>query len=379
MQSGFTFVQQHHFMDLQYLKFQLKFKKVIAITLAWQIIAILNILYMFGYITSITSTELPYSLSQSLLYSFIAASLGGFVFGGAEVFYLRNLLRKKPLGIVLLSKSIIYLSMLFVFYFISISLYFKNEYEVSIFNKSVPLQSWEYISQSYILLELAFWGVVMIGTFIYLEISDKLGPGGLAGFLWGRYHKPRKETRIFMFLDIKDSTFIAEKLGHKRYFNFLNDFFSDITDSVIFTRGEIYQYVGDEVVVSWTLKNGLKNARCLHCFFDIKATMKKNQEQYIQRYDVVPQFKAGFHHGEIMAGEMGVVKRDLVFSGDVLNTGARIQEQCNHYGVDNLISKGLLKFLEMPQGVDCRKVDASLLRGKKARIDLYTVFAVDRS
>jgi adenylate cyclase len=94
---------------------------------------------------------------------------------------------------------------------------------------------------------------------------------------------------------------------------------------------------------------------------------------------VVPQFKAGFHHGEIMAGEMGVVKRDLVFSGDVLNTGARIQEQCNHYGVDNLISKGLLKFLEMPQGVDCRKVDASLLRGKKARIDLYTVFAVDRS
>ncbi|MDZ7777929.1 MAG: hypothetical protein U5L09_21095 [Bacteroidales bacterium] len=112
-------------MDLQYLKFQLKFKKVIAITLAWQIIAILNILYMFGYITSITSTELPYSLSQSLLYSFIAASLGGFVFGGAEVFYLRNLLRKKPLGIVLLSKSIIYFSMLFVVYFISISLYFK--------------------------------------------------------------------------------------------------------------------------------------------------------------------------------------------------------------------------------------------------------------
>lgn len=362
-------------MDLQYLKFQLKFKKVIAITIAWQVIAILNILYMFGYISSITGVSLPYSLASSLLYSFIAASLGGFIFGGMEVFYLRNLLRKKPFGIVLLTKSIIYMGMLLIVYFVSISLYFKNEYQASVLNRDVLMQSYGFMTQSYVLLELLFWGVIMIGTFVYLEISDRFGPGGFSGFLWGRYHHPKKETRIFMFLDIKDSTYIAEVLGHKSYFNFLNDFFSDITDSVIFTRGEIYQYVGDEVVVSWTLKNGLKNAHCLQCFFDIKNTMNKKKEQYLQRYGVVPEFKAGFHHGEIMAGEIGVVKRDVVFSGDVLNTGARIQEQCNNHGVDNLISKGLLKFLELPQGVECRKVDDSLLRGKRSQISLYTVSA----
>ena len=101
--------------------------------------------------------------------------------------------------------------------------------------------------------------------------------------------------------------------------------------------------------------------------------MEKKKHLYQNRYGIIPSFKAGFNHGEIMVGEMGVVKRDLVFSGDVLNTGARIQEQCNTFGVDNLISKNLLKFLDIPDGVESRRVDACLLRGKKEKIDLYTV------
>lgn len=356
------------------MKFQLKFKKVVAITVTWQLLALLNTLYMFGYMNSLLDIKIPYSLTQSLLYSFIAASLGGLVFGSLEVFYLRTAFRKKPFGAVLTLKSVIYIVLLLLTYYISISLYFKNEYQTPLFNLKIYYDAFYFLVQGYILLEIAFWFCVIAGTFIYLEISDRFGPGGLTGFLKGRYHNPKRETRIFMFLDIRDSTSIAEQLGHKRYFSLLNDFFSDITDSVIFTRGEIYQYVGDEVVVSWTLNNGLKHANCLQCFFDIKNTMNKKQHQYQSRYGLIPTFKAGFNHGEIMAGEMGVVKRDLVFSGDVLNTGARIQEQCNNYGVDNLISKRLLKFLDIPDGVESRKVDACLLRGKKEKLDLYTVY-----
>lgn len=359
------------------MKFQLKFKKVVAITVTWQMLAILNTFYMFGYMNSLLDIKIPYSLAQSLLYSFIAASLGGLVFGSLEVFYLRTAFRKKPFGAVLVLKSAIYIVLLLLTYFISISLYFKNEYEASLFNLKIYYDAFHFTTQGYILLEIAFWFCVIAGTFIYLEISDRFGPGGLTGFLKGRYHTPKKETRIFMFLDIRDSTSIAEQLGHKRYFSLLNDFFSDITDSVIFTRGEIYQYVGDEVVVSWTLNNGLKHANCLQCFFDIKNTMKKKQYQYQSRYGIIPSFKAGFNHGEIMAGEMGVVKRDLVFSGDVLNTGARIQEKCNVYEVDNLISRDLLKFIDIPEGYSIEKVDSVKLRGKKTKTELYTVKKTD--
>ncbi|MGM0567222.1 MAG: adenylate/guanylate cyclase domain-containing protein [Bacteroidota bacterium] len=373
----FTFASNQQPMDLSVIKFQLKFRKVVAIVIAWQILAILNTLYMFGYMNSLLSITIPYNLAQSLLYSFISASLGGFLFGGLELFYLKNAFRKRPFGGVMILKSLIYIVLLIIVYFVSISIYFKNELGDTVFSMKIYHNAFQFITQGYVLLEIAFWFLVIAGTFLYLEISDRFGPGGLAGVLKGRYHHPKKETRIFMFMDIKDSTLIAEQLGHRRYFNFLNDFFSDITDSIIFSRGEIYQYVGDEIVVSWTLNNGLKHANCLQCFFDIKNTMKKKQYQYQSRYGIIPSFKAGFNHGEIMAGEMGVVKRDLVFSGDVLNTGARIQEKCNVYEVDNLISRDLLKFIDIPEGYSIEKVDSVKLRGKKTKTELYTVKKTD--
>ncbi len=360
-------------MDLSFLKFQLKFRKVFAITVSWQIVALLNTLYMFAYVSSVAEVEVPYNLPRSLLYSFIIASLGGFLFGFLEVFYMKSLLRKKTFGFVLLVKITLYVVLLFLVYVLATMLYFKNEYAISLFSSKVVSAALDFVMRPFMLLELGFWGMIIMLTFFYLEVSERLGPGGLAGFILGKYHKPKKETRIFMFLDIKGSTQIAEMLGHKRYFDFLNDFFSDITDSVIFSKGDIYQYVGDEVVVSWTLRNGLKNAQCMKCFFDIKQNIQKRKDDYLNTYGFVPDFKAGFNHGEVMAGEIGLVKRDLVFSGDVLNTGARIQEKCNVYGVDNLISRGLIKFISLPDEMTCERVDSITLRGKKSKVELYTV------
>ena len=66
-----------------------------------------------------------------------------------------------------------------------------------------------------------------------------------------------------MFLDLRSSTAIAEKLGEERYFNFIKDVFKDVTPAIIYAKGEIYQYVGDEIVVSWKMNNGIENANCL--------------------------------------------------------------------------------------------------------------------
>ena len=41
----------------------------------------------------------------------------------------------------------------------------------------------------------------------------------------GKYHRPRKEERIVMFLDLTSSTAIAEKLDLYKYSSFLKDFF----------------------------------------------------------------------------------------------------------------------------------------------------------
>ena len=82
-----------------------------------------------------------------------------------------------------------------------------------------------------------------------------------------------------MFLDMKSSTTIAESLGHVKYFEMLKEYYSDLSDPIIKYSGEIYQYVGDEIVVSWKLKNGLQNNNCIQCFFAMKAGNSKTSQE----------------------------------------------------------------------------------------------------
>src|SRR5690606_19682146 len=209
-----------------------------------------------------------------------------------------------------------------------------------------------------------FWTALMSATMIMVRRNDPYGNGGVSDRS-GRYVKPRQELRIFMFLDMRSSTTIAEQLGHKRYFNLLNELFTDITGPIVYSRGEIYQYVGDEISVSWPLRRGVSKQRCIRCFLDIRKMLMDRAANYEQRYGLVPIFKAGFHYGRVTTGEVGLVKKERVFSGDVVNTAARIQNSCNEHGVDNLISKQLLDVLHLPAEYKVREIGSITLKGRR--------------
>ena len=100
--------------------------------------------------------------------------------------------------------------------------------------------------------------------------------------------------------------------------------------------------------------------------------IKKNE--YIRRYGLTPEFKAGIHFGKVTIGEIGVVKKDIVFSGDVLNSASRIQSKCNELGANILISENLLEILNLPnQKFSSHKVGEFELRGKSEKIILYSI------
>jgi hypothetical protein len=117
-----------------------------------------------------------------------------------------------------------------------------------------------------------------------------------------------------MLLYINSSTTIAEQLGDKTYHSLLKDFFSDITLPVLENKGNICQYVGDEVIIAWNYEDGKENMHCLKCFFDLKLHILKRKEKYLDRYGLVPSFKAGIHCGTVIAGEVGIIKRDITYS-----------------------------------------------------------------
>jgi adenylate cyclase len=220
---------------------------------------------------------------------------------------------------------------------------------------------------------MVIWGILVAGTQFMLQINDKFGPGVMWKLLTGKYHHPREEERIFMFLDLKSSTSIAERLGHRRFFELLSELYQDVTSPVIESRGEIYQYVGDEVVLTWTLPRGLADDNCVRCFFRIEDAIASRRAHYLERYSVDPRFKAGLHLGEATVGEIGVIKKDIVFSGDVLNTTSRIQEECNRRGVSLLVSAPILARLPRSAGYRATPVDEIELRGRSKAIGLSAI------
>lgn len=176
-----------------------------------------------------------------------------------------------------------------------------------------------------------------------------------------------------MFLDLKASTTIAEKLGHERYHKFLNDFFYDITPAIIESKGEIYQYVGDEVVVTWKKARGLREANCIKCFFLVVAAIASASDRYEKSYGLVPSFKAGYHYGPVIAGLIGDIKRDIVFHGDTVNTAARIRSECTIVHRDLLLSDHLLNQLHISDFLTPESMGKIKLRGKEEEIELFSI------
>jgi class 3 adenylate cyclase len=225
---------------------------------------------------------------------------------------------------------------------------------------------------------LAALAILTLASFLInfvRQLNRVLGPGTLVNLLLGRYHRPVAEERIFMFLDLNDSTAIAAALGPFRFHDFKNDFFHDMADPILKTRGQIYQYVGDEAVVTWTVERGLHQGNCLRCVFLVTERIHEQKERYLARYGIVPEFKAGLHGGPVVTAEIGDIKKDIVHSGDTVNTAARVEAQCRPLERRVLVSEALLSRCRVPEDLEIEDMGERELRGKTETLRLFSVRA----
>ena len=349
--------------------------KILWITVSWTFI---SIFYFFSIYASLIDLNRDVSDIDPWLYfygSLLTGILAGIIGGSGVVFYWEKWLRTKNYGWSLWSILWTYTVIYFVVGIPSGIFVTSGEVGLPFYHRDVLQSVWYDLVTIGSIQSYFFWLFVVIATLIMLLVNDKYGPGVFRDFLLGRYFHPKREERIFMFLDLRSSTPIAESLGEQRYFNFLRDIFERATPSILESKGEIYQYVGDEIVISWRMQPGVDNANCLKCFFKIREALLLKTTYFKETYDgIVPEFKAGLHYGHVMAGEIGVVKRDIAFSGDVLNTTARIQEKCNELGVNILLSDYLLDKLKLPSDTFApKRIGDMELRGKRQRVMLFTL------
>ena len=328
---------------------------------------IVGLLYgLIEYFVKLGSTD-----EQLLIPLLMRAVLAGlFVTLTAAIFEIKtgNFFVQKPFYYIVLARAI--------FYSFAITFWLSLINAVShmlIRDMSFSAGLIDYLTDDSYLFNLILIFLFLISLMGAHQINSLHKKGELINFIVGKYHRPREVIRIFCFIDLKNSTSIAETLGHIRFADFLKDYYSDITEALIKTQAEIYQYVGDEIVLCWPVKNGLKMNNALRCFFLMKRIMQKKKEKYMAKFGVHPAFRAGLHGGKVIVTWVGEIKREIVYIGDVLNTAARLQEDCKRLEKDLLISQELLDQFRDLTGIEAHFIEESKPRGKAEKVRLYSL------
>jgi len=356
-------------------RYKLQIRQILIFGAIWMFFGFIYILVEFGFLGKLEQhprTGFMYSFKESFIIISIGSLFMGLFQGLIEVLWIRTYFSKLALWKKFVYKSIFYLVLIILFFSITTLITNAILLDTNIFSQKSLDDLLEFMSESIFWTSVIYTGMILDIALFYSEIEAYMGSNVLINYL-GKYHTPNQEKRIFMFLDMKSSTSIAETIGHKRYFKLLKKYYADMTNAILETSGEVYQYVGDEIVVTWKEKEGVRKNNCIHCFIKISNAINKNKEYYIEQFGSVPEFKAGIHVGEVTAGEIGIIKKDIIYTGDVLNTTARIQGECNSHNSKMLISEELFKKLTEEEQYSFNKIEKLLLQGKKEQVQLYDV------
>lgn len=324
------------------------------------------------FVNSITSDNIPYAPGPAFLGSFITAIIFGTVLGLSDHFVFKKWNPKRSIGLLILTKGAFYIVTMALLFTFMQKVFFQNIMMVYFFDGIAPFITDE--NSIYFLKILMIYTLAMglVISFI-TQINKKYGPGVLIPILLGKYINPQKEERVFIFLDLAHSTTLAEKLGHIKYSELIRDCFLEINSATIKYQAEIYQYVGDEIVLSWLIRSDFDRMICIDFYFECMNRINLKSEHFIEDYGEVPFFKAGLHEGWVTGVEVGNVKRELAFHGDTLNVAARLQEQCKVYNSDILISKSIKDKIEWNDKYDLVEYKDKHLNGRTEPITFYQV------
>lgn len=222
-------------------------------------------------------------------------------------------------------------------------------------------------------MSIIFSFIIIFIIIFLLQISRLVGGRTLRSLLLGRYHRPRMEARFFLFVDIVGSTRIAEQIGPLSIHRFLNRIFALIADPVTDQHGEIYQYVGDEIVITWQIAHGRPGARPLACFFRIQQALADAAPWFEATFGVTPAVRGALHAGPVVLGEVGVYRRSIVFHGDVMNVTGRLEQATRELDSRFLASGTALDLLDGRDAYAIRDRGQRQLRGRQAPMQIFAV------
>ena len=349
-----------------------KLKKIGFICALWVIFMFFYHLIIFFAVDEVDPGKI--NLFPHIISGLLLGLLFGLTNGFLEVFVFKEKFRRLRFGHTVVAKTFLF-SFTFIFvviFFILIKTYILIP--IGVYDKTTENELTVFFGSA-VFYKHGFYALLFsFGINFILQVDNKMGKNVLFDLFVGKYHSPRRKKRIIMFLDVISSTRIAEKIGDHKYSSFLKDFFYDLDEIISLTKGAVYQYVGDEAVIVWDVKDGADNCNCLRCYSETQKSIYEKRDKYINLYGVYPEFKAGVHLGEVVVTEIGGSKSEIAYHGDTMNTTSRL---CNAAGNNEnrlLISADLLSYLNnIDDSYLVESIGVIKFRGKENDIAAFSV------
>lgn len=349
--------------------------RIVPFGIIWLLLA--QVFLISDYAASGSFSEVPDTAIEMdlaiYLFASLAVALVGCLVGAFELLYLNHRFATRSLATKIVGKTLFYGALLVCAILVTFPIAAAMEMGTSLADGRV----WERL-QGFLVSKTGLGTGIqlttsLVASLFYAEISEHMGHQVLVNFLSGRYHTPKEERRVFLFSDMKSSTRIAEELGHSRYFDLLRAYYDTLAEAIVEHGGQVYQYIGDEVVVSWPEEVGLRDNDCIRCVLHMKRDLTQRAPYFEDRFGIVPDFKAGMQLGVVTTGEIGALKKEIVFTGDVLNQAARIQALCSEQASDVLVGGELRDHLEAAGEWHFRALGRHVLRGKEEAVEIFAL------
>ncbi len=206
-----------------------------------------------------------------------------------------------------------------------------------------------------------------------IRVTGFLGARNIAYLMFGKYHRPAMEKKVFLFLDIKGSTQLVERLGPIGARALIGKFFFDISAPIADNGGEVYRFTGDGLVATWDWNVALEGDAILNAIDGIREAVSKDEPKYLQRFGAVPQFRIGVHGGDIVVSEEGDVRRAIGFYGDTIHIAARMEQKAKELGVEIVISDAVASQLNRLEQGGLKLLTEETVRGISNPVGMYTL------
>lgn len=350
------------------VKTLLKIKEYFQIVILWIIAFFFFVFMTYSMISDVYFHEYKTSAADFLMSQLLGALFVGIVMG-TNFFLLQEYVYPKffkNYGILLTTLLRTFLFLITCFIGLFIIMLLNRAHYINTDNLfSLHVDNMWMISFTFYCL------IVHVFITILQAFRRRVGKNYFESLLKGNYMIPVVEYRIFMFLDMYSSTAAAEEAGHYNYSLLLQECFTDLSELLLQYGAEVYQYVGDEAVLTWKVEDKFDRNQCVMLYENFSLRLKDKEKIYQRKFGLVPKFKASVNEGLVTVAEIGQIKTEIAYHGDVLSTAARVRDLCNGYKADLLITHSFFEQLPFLIQNNFEAAGTTILRGKKKSVTIY--------